>query len=261
MAEAKTAVAHKPIWLDLSSSDAAGSRDFYSKLFGWKIEVNPDPQYGDYGMAKVGGKDVAGIGPKMSPEAPTAWSIYIGTTDGTELARKVEGAGGKVVMQPFDVGDQGRMVVFQDPSGAFISELGSAVRRLRHGQGRWQGRGRNRSQEVTGGPDRVVHLHRHYRRHGAGQEGRGRRRQGRDAAIRRRGPGAHVRLPGPERGLHLRARIRSTAVTAWPRSVARTWPESVPRSHRRPRPRGPSTSALPTARSWPGRSRAPEARS
>ena len=46
MAEAKTAVAHKPVWLDLSSSDPAGSRDFYSKLFGWNIEVNPDPQYG-----------------------------------------------------------------------------------------------------------------------------------------------------------------------------------------------------------------------
>jgi predicted enzyme related to lactoylglutathione lyase len=121
MAEAKTTVANRPAWVDLSSSDAGASREFYSNLFGWTIEVSPDPQYGGYGMAKVGGKDVAGIGPKMSPEAPTAWSIYIGTTDGTELARKVEGAGGKVVMQPFDVGDQGRMVVFQDPSGAFIS--------------------------------------------------------------------------------------------------------------------------------------------
>jgi hypothetical protein len=34
MAQAKTAVASKPIWVDLSSSDAAASRDFYSKHFG-----------------------------------------------------------------------------------------------------------------------------------------------------------------------------------------------------------------------------------
>src|SRR5260221_8809008 len=60
MAQAKTAVAHKPIWLDLSSSDPAGSREFYSKLFGWNIEVNPDPQYGGYGMGRIAGKDVAG---------------------------------------------------------------------------------------------------------------------------------------------------------------------------------------------------------
>src|SRR5438093_9027339 len=77
MAEAKTAVAHKPIWTDLSTSDPAGARDFYAKVFGWKVEVNPDPQYGGYALAKIGGKDVAGIGPKQMDEAPTAWTVYI----------------------------------------------------------------------------------------------------------------------------------------------------------------------------------------
>jgi len=121
MAEAKTAVANKPAWVDLSTSDAPAAREFYSKLFGWKVEVNPDPQYGGYGMANVGGKQVAGIGPQMSPEAPTAWSVYIGTDDADDLAKKVQTAGGKVIAPPFDVGDQGRMAVFQDPTGAFIS--------------------------------------------------------------------------------------------------------------------------------------------
>ncbi len=121
MAEAKTAVANKPAWVDLSTSDAAAAREFYSRLFGWKIEVNPDPQYGGYGMAEVGGERVAGIAPKMSPEAPTAWSIYIGTDDVDDLAKKVTAAGGKVIMEPFDVGEQGRMAVFQDPTGAVIS--------------------------------------------------------------------------------------------------------------------------------------------
>jgi predicted enzyme related to lactoylglutathione lyase len=120
MAEA-TATTNKPAWVDLSSSDAAASREFYSKLFGWDIQVSPDPQYGGYGMAQVGGKDVAGIGPKMSDEAPTAWSVYIGTADASGLAEKVQAAGGTVIAPPFDVGDQGRMAVFQDPSGAFIS--------------------------------------------------------------------------------------------------------------------------------------------
>src|SRR2546427_7397184 len=122
MAEARAAVANKPAWVDLSTSDAPAAREFYSKLFGWKIDVNPDPQYGGYGMANVGGKQVAGIGPKMSPEAPTAWSVYIGTDDADDLAKKVQAAGGKVIAPPFDVGDQGRMAVFQDPTGADISE-------------------------------------------------------------------------------------------------------------------------------------------
>ena len=121
MAEAGATVVNRPAWVDLSSSDPAASREFYSKLFGWEVEVTQDPQYGGYAMAKVGGQDVAGIGPKMSEQAPTAWSVYIGTQDADESARKVQSAGGSVIAPPFDVGDQGRMAVFQDPSGAFIS--------------------------------------------------------------------------------------------------------------------------------------------
>jgi len=121
MAEATTSVASKPVWVDLATTDAAGAREFYSKLFGWDVEVNTDPQYGGYALARVDGQDVAGIGPKMSEQAPTAWSVYIGTPDAEELAGKVQAAGGNVIMPPFDVGDQGRMAVFQDPSGAFIA--------------------------------------------------------------------------------------------------------------------------------------------
>src|SRR5262245_26347377 len=70
MTNAATAIANKPAWVDLGTKDAAGARDFYSKLFGWDIHVSPDPQYGGYGRALLGGKDAAGIGPAMSPEQP-----------------------------------------------------------------------------------------------------------------------------------------------------------------------------------------------
>src|SRR5439155_19351145 len=79
------------------------------------------PQYGGYATAKLNGKDVGGIGPTQSPGQPTAWSLYIGTDDVDALAKKVSAAGGTVTAPPFEVGDQGRMAVFQDPSGAFIS--------------------------------------------------------------------------------------------------------------------------------------------
>ena len=121
MAQTMTATTTKPVWIDLATKDAEASRKFYQDLFGWKVEVNPDPQYGGYGLAKQGGKDVAGIGPTQSPEQPSAWSLYVGTDDLTDLSRQVEAAGGKVVAPAFDVGDQGRMAVFQDPAGAFIS--------------------------------------------------------------------------------------------------------------------------------------------
>jgi uncharacterized protein len=119
--QAATQTKNKPVWVDLATKDAAGSRDYYGKLLGWRVEVNPDPQYGEYGRAQLNGKDVAGIGPTQSADQPTAWALYIGSESADALASTVEAAGGMVVSQPFDVGDQGRMAVFRDPTGAFIS--------------------------------------------------------------------------------------------------------------------------------------------
>jgi predicted enzyme related to lactoylglutathione lyase len=121
MAETNTFVAGQPVWVDLSSTDPAAARGFYAKLFGWMVEVAPDPAAGGYALAKIGGKDVAGIGGTQNPDGPSAWMVYIGTRDAEEVARKVEAAGGKVVAPPFDVLKSGRMAVFQDPDGAFIS--------------------------------------------------------------------------------------------------------------------------------------------
>jgi predicted enzyme related to lactoylglutathione lyase len=121
MVEAAVAILNKPAWVDLTSKDPAAARDFYSRLFGWNVEVNPDPQYGGYGLAKIDGKDAAGIGGAMTPDQPSAWSVYIGTDDIDGLSKRVTDAGGTVAMAPFDVGDQGKMAVYQDPSGAFIS--------------------------------------------------------------------------------------------------------------------------------------------
>jgi len=121
MADAKTFVANAPAWIDLSSTDPGAARDFYSKLFGWKVEVTTDPAAGGYALATQGGKDIAGIGGTQDPKAPSAWMVYIGTRDANASAKKVEAEGGKVIAPPFDVMDQGRMAVFQDPSGAFIS--------------------------------------------------------------------------------------------------------------------------------------------
>jgi predicted enzyme related to lactoylglutathione lyase len=122
MAQVATAVINKPAWVDLSTTDAEGARDFYAKLFGWDLDISDDPQYGGYATAKLGDRSVGGIGPKQEgDQSPTAWSFYIATDDVDGLANKVQKAGGSVIAPPFDVGDQRRMAVFADPSGAFIS--------------------------------------------------------------------------------------------------------------------------------------------
>ena len=120
MAEAKTAVAHKPVWTDLAATDPKAAAKFYSAVFGWKVEVSPDPQYGGYATAQANGKDVAGITPKQMEQQPSAWTVYIGTANAAETGKKAEAAGAKIIAPVMEVGDQGHMAIIQDPSGAYL---------------------------------------------------------------------------------------------------------------------------------------------
>jgi predicted enzyme related to lactoylglutathione lyase len=109
----------KPIWVDLATQDIEKSKAFYSELFGWEPQTLP-PDAGGYVLFALRGKTVAAVALAQEGQFP-AWSVYFGTDDADATAKAVETGGGKVIAAPFDVLDQGRMAVFQDPVGAFFS--------------------------------------------------------------------------------------------------------------------------------------------
>jgi uncharacterized protein len=107
-----------PCWVDLSCDDVAAAKTFYVGLFGWQANEGP-PEAGGYMVCELGGRPVAGIGPKMgSPEVPNAWTTYLATEDADLTAGKIKASGGQVMAEPFDVLDVGRMAVGVDPAGA-----------------------------------------------------------------------------------------------------------------------------------------------
>jgi predicted enzyme related to lactoylglutathione lyase len=116
----KTYAPGTPIWVDLASPDIAGSVSFYGQLFGWNAQ-DLGEEAGHYNMFTQGGKQVAAVAGKMDPGQPTAWSVYVKTDNAAETVKKAAEAGGKVLMEPFAVMDQGTMAVVADPSGAVIS--------------------------------------------------------------------------------------------------------------------------------------------
>ena len=63
---------------------------------------------------------MAGISPKQMAQQPSAWTIYIGTPNAAETAKKAEAAGAKIIAPVMEVGDQGHMAIIQDPSGAYL---------------------------------------------------------------------------------------------------------------------------------------------
>ena len=116
-----------PNWVDLMTTDVVGARAFYSQLFGWVAEDQIDPESGTvvYGMWRLDGADVAGVGemgPGMAESGmPPMWNSYVSVASVDETLEKVAAAGGSVVMPAMDVFDSGRMAVISDPVGAVIS--------------------------------------------------------------------------------------------------------------------------------------------
>ena len=109
-----------PSWVDLGTPDIEASARFYAQLFGWQAQ-DLGEEMGHYTMFTQDGKQVAAAAPIMNAGQPPAWSTYISIENAAETARKVTQAGGKVIVEPFPVMDQGTMGVFADPGGAVFS--------------------------------------------------------------------------------------------------------------------------------------------
>lgn len=107
-----------PCWVDLMTSDAEAARRFYGELFGWTFHVGP-PESGPYSTALLGGRKVAGLGPKPPGASfPTQWSVYFAVEHAEHTADKIGHNGGQVMMGPMDVFTEGRMAMAVDPLGA-----------------------------------------------------------------------------------------------------------------------------------------------
>jgi hypothetical protein len=114
-----------PNWVDIQTTDQAAAKAFYAGLFGWTYDDQPMPQGPVYSMATLGGHLVAAIAPQ-SPElaaagAPPMWNTYLAVDSVDDAVGRVEAAGGKVAMAPFDVMDSGRMAFVLDPAGAAVA--------------------------------------------------------------------------------------------------------------------------------------------
>lgn len=111
-------------WFELATSDQAGAKDFYSKVFGWTITDSPMGPEQVYSTFESDGKAVgAAYGMdkvQLDRGVPPHWNLYIAVANCDVATGKAESLGATVVMPAFDVMEHGRMSVIQDPTGATI---------------------------------------------------------------------------------------------------------------------------------------------
>ncbi|HEY3172315.1 MAG TPA: VOC family protein [Thermoanaerobaculia bacterium] len=114
-----------PCWVDTLQPDPDAAVRFYGDLFGWTF-AGPGSMPGDpagrYFVARLRGRDVAGVGmqPVAGAQPAIVWNTSICVESADDTAKKVKGAGGRVVREPFDVLPAGRMAVLADRAGAFF---------------------------------------------------------------------------------------------------------------------------------------------
>lgn len=151
-----------PCWVDLAVSDVDRATSFYGPLLGWEFEEEETGP--GYVMAYRNGLSAAGVGALPDEEASPVWSTYFAVDDADMMSNEIVNAGGKLISEPADVADLGRMAFATDPTGADFGiweagkHFGAAIVN-EHG-------GLNWNELVTDEPDRALDFYRSVFGHG-----------------------------------------------------------------------------------------------
>lgn len=124
-----------PCWVDTLQPDPSAAMRFYSELLGWEFTgpgaIPGDPS-GDYFVAQVRERDVAGVGSQpigAAPQPTPIWNTYISVKSADATAKQATLSGGAVLAPPFDAPPAGRMAVLSDPAGAVFCVWEAGERR------------------------------------------------------------------------------------------------------------------------------------
>jgi predicted enzyme related to lactoylglutathione lyase len=109
------------VHVELHTTDLARAREFYTGLFGWKLQDVPMPGNGSYTMIDVGGGTGGGMMAAQRSGQPSHWLAYVGVDDIHASTKKARTLGAKVAMDVTEVGAFGWMSVITDPTGATIA--------------------------------------------------------------------------------------------------------------------------------------------
>ena len=107
------------VHVELMSTDVGKAKDFYGKLFEWKLEDMPMPDM-TYTMIQVGHGTGGGIMKNPMPGAPSSWVPYVDVDDLAASTAKAKSLGAMVLKENVDVMGHGAFSIITDPTGAML---------------------------------------------------------------------------------------------------------------------------------------------
>lgn len=110
------------VHIELQTKDMTKAKDFYSRLFDWKLEDLPTPNGGPpYTMINVGEGTGGSMFANADPKVPSHWLAYVGVDDIAASTHKARDLGATVLQDVMQIGDYGWLSVIMDPTGAVIA--------------------------------------------------------------------------------------------------------------------------------------------
>ena len=106
------------VHVELNTTDLGKAKEFYGKLFDWKLEDVPGMQYT---MIKVGEGTGGGMMKHPVPGAPSAWLAYVMVDDINASTAKAKSLGATIIRDVTEIPDVGSFSIFNDPTGAVLA--------------------------------------------------------------------------------------------------------------------------------------------
>lgn len=108
------------VHVELNSTDVEKSKDFYGKLFSWKLQDMQMDEGMTYTLINVGEGTGGGMMKQLMPGAPSSWLAYVLVDDIQAATRKARELGANVMKDSMRVKDMGWLSIIVDPTGAML---------------------------------------------------------------------------------------------------------------------------------------------
>jgi predicted enzyme related to lactoylglutathione lyase len=112
-------MANEFVHMELNTTDLGKAKDFYSKLFDWKLEDMPGPM--PYTMIQPGSGPGGGMMKHPVPGAPSMWLTYVGVADIKAATEKAKSLGAVALQENHEVPNYGWFSILTDPTGAVFA--------------------------------------------------------------------------------------------------------------------------------------------
>ncbi|SNB45243.1 VOC family protein [Geobacter sp. DSM 9736] len=106
------------VHVELLTNDVPRAKEFYTKLFGWKLEEIPTMNYTIINVEKGTG---GGMMKNPMPDGPSHWLAYVHVDDAVAATEKARSLGATICKEVTEIPDFGWFSVIMDPTGAAIA--------------------------------------------------------------------------------------------------------------------------------------------